>query len=275
MTVASTTTSNAALIIAIIAAAISLLAAGWNALSFYLQGSRVRVEMKIGQVDSAGTFYQEPIREPGRTPASWRGSTRSDPFRADVTILTVRNRGRIPITISGVQLDFAHGPTERGRRAFTGIFLVPGELKLPRRLEAGDACMFIQAWRPMIGHLRNDVKVLRMRGQAMLGSGKIVWSRRPLIRRRWWLLPERWRVPTDPPDVRERIFTEFLVHTDQSGESPLREAGSIATMAYFTLKRGHTRDELVERLDHPRGSLVFTLYEIDRLFHEAEDHPVQ
>lgn len=168
----------ASLTVALLALGLSLGSLGWQTVTFFLSGSRLRCELLMGAVNPlTRTYMTQPV-------ASWEGLTqdmRRQGFSEERVFIVARNKGRSPVSVDAFRIvsntaqKFGHTTTEAW------------EEKLPKRLEAEasamwslpadlvtDAVALIQA----AAHIARTAPkgVLEVRAEVESGSGKTVTS---------------------------------------------------------------------------------------------------
>ncbi|SDJ52783.1 hypothetical protein SAMN05192558_109150 [Actinokineospora alba] len=97
-----TATSNAALVVAIVSATITLFGIVWQVFLYRLSGARVAVSIRPAVLYSDGTTMRGPA---GRWDTKPPFSITTPKWFVDLVQITVINVGRQPITISNVALD--------------------------------------------------------------------------------------------------------------------------------------------------------------------------
>lgn len=117
------------LIVAIVALAVSSFSFAWQLAQYALTGARVRLEMVVGASDGQTVVHQSAGKA-----FDWNRMA-AQGFTAPVVGMTIRNRGRLPISITSWAFPFETGPSV----GLIGLGrLNPGKT-LPHRLDAGAA----------------------------------------------------------------------------------------------------------------------------------------
>jgi hypothetical protein len=225
----------ASLTVALLAFALSVASLTWQAVTFFLSGSRLSCELRMG---AAHPLTRKWMTQPA---TGWDGLTPqmvSQGFTEErVVFIVVRNKGRAPASVDALHLVSNTGQT------FGQTGTEPWEEKLPARLEPeasgmwsfsadllSDAVALIQS-APEIAS-RASGGVLEMRVEVEAGSGKKVQSKQflkyPCARKRappegsrgalgWWR-SGRW-LPNPCRRCRSRVAVD------------LADAGQVATEA--------------------------------------------
>jgi hypothetical protein len=165
----SSGTDPATLILASLGVGLALLALAWQALSFILTGSRVRVAVRPG-LRGIGAVVTVPHDAAALALAHLRSQGFTDPIFA----VEVTNRGRGETSVTSVDLVF-----DDGGSVGAGVLDPP----LPFRLIGDssqtwyfDVQMAVAYAKAMEG-VKPTGKPAVLRGRAMLGSGKVIKSK--------------------------------------------------------------------------------------------------
>ena len=114
---------------AIVALSISIASVVWQMATFALTGPRVKVELLVGAFDGSTAVHQVAGRF-----LDW-DRWASQGYTTPIVGVTVRNRGRMPVSVTGWSFSLESGPTV----APIGLGpLNPGKT-LPHRLEGGSS----------------------------------------------------------------------------------------------------------------------------------------
>ena len=168
------TADLATTILAIVGVFLSLVALGWQAVSFWLSGSRVSVEIRAGATDGV-----RAITMAGQPTESQTASLYKQGLTQKVLAVEVINSGRAPTSVMSVDVLYPNGAV------LTGSYLL-GSPQLPCRMEAEsertwyvDADLAARTARAF----EEDRKTGRpwaVRGQAKLGGKKTVASKKDI-----------------------------------------------------------------------------------------------
>jgi hypothetical protein len=169
----------ATLTVALLAFALSVASLTWQAVTFFLSGSRLSCELRMGAVNPlTRKWMTQPVE-------SWEGVTShmvSQGFTQERVFVIARNKGRAPASVDAFHLVSNTGQSfgQTGTEAW--------EDKLPMRLEPqasamwsfpgdllSDAIELIQS-APEIAN-RAPGGILEMRAEVETGSGKKVRSK--------------------------------------------------------------------------------------------------
>jgi hypothetical protein len=103
-----TTLDIVTLVVAIVGLALAALSLGWQAATFVLSGSRVRVTLRRGAVRRG---FGETVRVSFPEHATEREVlvARKQGFTEDVAVAEVRNRGRLAISVEDVSIKTDDG----------------------------------------------------------------------------------------------------------------------------------------------------------------------
>jgi hypothetical protein len=162
------------LVVAIAGLGLAVASLIWQAATFVLSGSRVKIQLKRGFLGSPqGVGPVSRVTAPLDATADHAATMAAQGFHQELLVVDVRNVGRLPVDITSVDGYLSSG----------WGFSEPGlyNEQLPYRLEPGSK----QAWHVPIEYFR---KALVMRGIASeeafmvvgLGTGKAVRTRQRL-----------------------------------------------------------------------------------------------
>lgn len=217
----------------------------WGVHSWLRGGSVVRVELKLGKLDPDGNLAGAASKwwSKGETPESILG-IKVNSMHVDVAIVTVRNRGRTPSTVTNPGLYFTPDPVHYG-----GALLEPGEVSSRVRIEAHDSRQFVFPIEVMAKHARNQVRQsrtifglrsLKARAQVTTGTGRV---RRSSWKSAWKVGPEGASLGGGTPTVEAQLFTRYL----DKGADARDLVGDIRLVMHL-LKEGKEPVEIAQEL---------------------------
>lgn len=160
-----TTLDIVTLIVAIVGIVLAGASLAWQAASFVLSGSRVRVNLRRGALRRGGPGGLARLAGPLNPSESDYEMMREQGFTDDVFIVEVRNVGRMAVSVESVSLD-----TEGGWG-----FAHPGDPEnpaLPHRLEPGSKESWHVAIAPLQALVDRDKKARKVWMTVELGTGK-------------------------------------------------------------------------------------------------------
>jgi hypothetical protein len=156
--------------IAVGALLLALVALAWHAAVFLLSGPRVGVAMKIGFLSTAGTVVSWA---PGKGSDENIPELRKHGFDYPVVTAELRNKGRMPVSVTRVEVVYSNGI------ALTGLEPVVGE-GLPFRLEAHSEFTYVLPGEEVARGVQATVGIGgsdRVRLRVSLGNGKTLRTR--------------------------------------------------------------------------------------------------
>ena len=118
----------------LVLAAVSL---GWQALTFQLSGSRVRVQMRVGTSNHGGVAEWT---DPGFPDLQWFPRLAQQGFGEPLLIATIRNVGRMTVTVESC--------VWHSEDVSLSLLQIPPSQPLPHRLEPHDKCTPTVTCRP-------------------------------------------------------------------------------------------------------------------------------
>jgi hypothetical protein len=152
------------LAVAVVGAVLGAASLAWQAATFALSGSRVRVRMHRGAISSDGS---RRISAPLEVSDDTWAAMQAQGFTRDVLIVEARNVGRMPVSVertaiaadSGFGFEWAGDPTNPA---------------LPHRLEPGAKASWHTPLEAMWGVARVTGRVHRVWMTVELGNGKVL-----------------------------------------------------------------------------------------------------
>lgn len=158
--------------LAILGVGLAALSLGWQAATFYLSGSRVRVTMHRGALRRE---FGATTRMTGPVTASDRDieRMREQGFDHDVVVAIVRNRGRLAVSVDGVTA------TSRDGWGFARL-ADPENPSLPFRLEPGAKETWHVDLEPLQMLADGDNESREVFMLVELGTGKVARSKESL-----------------------------------------------------------------------------------------------
>lgn len=153
------------LIVAILGIVLAGASLAWQAASFMLAGSRVRVKLRRGALRRGASGGLARLAGPLDPSESDYEMMRQQGFTDDVLIAEVRNVGRMAVSVESVSLDAEDG----------WGFAHPGDPEnpaLPHRLEAGSRQSWHVAIPPLQKVVDRDKKARKAWMTVELGTGK-------------------------------------------------------------------------------------------------------
>jgi hypothetical protein len=172
------TSGSATTILAALGVSLALVSLGWQAVSFWRSGSRVRVEIGAGATDGVRV-----ISIPGSPTQSQADIMRSHGLTQPVLEVSVRNSGHAATSVMSVDLRFPNGSV------MTGSYL-PGSPELPSRIEGGsertwliDADLAVRTARAF------EENTVTGRSWAVRGQAKVDGKKKPVVSKNDILVP--------------------------------------------------------------------------------------
>ena len=219
----------------------------WAMHSWLRGGSVVRVELELGKLDPDGKLVRAVSKKWRRgVPVLEISDTLINPMHVDIAVVTVRNLGRTPSTITKPGLLFGQG---RHAVHYGGVLLAPGELSNRVRVEAHDSQEFVfpiagmaMDARQGVGQGRRGVepRTIKARAQVTTGTGKV---RRSSRRTGWNVEPEGRGVGGGTLTIEAQLFNEHL----GQGVDPKELAGEIELVMRL-LRNGKSPAEVLSGL---------------------------
>lgn len=166
----------ASLVFSAVALALSGAAFGWQMLSWFLTGGRVKVALRVGVVDRLSQRYFTLPLGPDAITGVRRAAEENGIDGPVAYFVTVRNVGRTAVTVQ----DLAFRATTNERYGSLG----GGDWgdKLPKRLETGESAtcvydaQFLQDMAALQCH-NHKIDMAPMWAEAELGTGKVARSK--------------------------------------------------------------------------------------------------
>lgn len=147
--------------LSVVAIVLSALSLGWQAATYVLTGGRVHVELRVGAVDPSGTgMVHGPVSS--ATP-DWAEHQARQGYTRPVVGVLVRNRGRLPVTVTEWTLVGSHELNFRP----IGLSIGP---ELPYRLDLGASELWVTDLGSVLG-------LGSFRGRVSLGDGRTYTTR--------------------------------------------------------------------------------------------------
>jgi hypothetical protein len=168
-----TTLDIVTLVTAIIAVALAAASLAWQAATFVLSGSRVRVTLRRGAIRRQPGEVSR-VSFPVNPTASAIQTAVAQGFTQEVAVAEVRNRGRLAVSVEKASLESEDG---------WGYALLqdPENPPLPHRLEPGA----LQTWHVELKPLRmvvdGDGKARRVGMVIELGTGKVIRTKKAIV----------------------------------------------------------------------------------------------
>jgi hypothetical protein len=160
------------LAIAVLSLILSALSLGWQAAIFFLEGGRVKASFRPGFSNAFAVMTVPPDKF---TDSDTIAAMKGQGYAAPVVTVTVRNVGRLPVTIASWSVHAVPGGT-----AFQPMGQSVGP-SFPHRLEAGESQLWALEFRAVYALLQATAEVLkhpdnRMRARATveLADGRTV-----------------------------------------------------------------------------------------------------
>jgi hypothetical protein len=129
------------LVVAIFGLGLALLSLGWQAATFALSGSRVKVTIQRGYI-GGGNMLVGPAK--AFTAAIQAQLAAQGLATSEILAVEVRNVGRMPVNVEKIDLVFDHGIS------LVPPHGIPGSPALPFRLEHGSSNTCLQMPRPPV-----------------------------------------------------------------------------------------------------------------------------
>jgi hypothetical protein len=120
----------ATFVIAVLALVLAALGLGWQVLTHFLTGGRVKAELLVGATNGAATGMVTAPATQDRVTQDWVRELAEQGYVRPVFAVRVRNIGRLPVTVAGWSITTSRGIS------FTPLGESIGP-QLPHRLEAG------------------------------------------------------------------------------------------------------------------------------------------
>ncbi|MCZ2813121.1 hypothetical protein O2W15_16945 [Modestobacter sp. VKM Ac-2979] len=169
----------ATFVLALLAFLMSGTALAWQAVTFFLSGSRLECELLMG---AANPFTRQYMTQPA---GKWEGLTQGitgQGFSQERVFIVARNKGRLPMSVDGYRLVTNTG------QSFGQTTTEPWEDKVPKRLEPGESAMWSFPADLMTDgvaliesqpHIAKTAKggVIEVRGEVESGTGKKAQSK--------------------------------------------------------------------------------------------------
>lgn len=166
--------------IAIAALTVSLMLAAWETIKFKREGAWVRVTLRPGTYDGT-SLRTMTYRVPEDSPKFGDPGAR---FDIEVAVVEVENRGRTPVTVRSVTLEFGRRSWRRPWRpvrqslGFKPLPFEGAEEKTRVRIEAFDSATFIFDACHALPVIKKRSARARVRAAADVAGGKAVLSPR-------------------------------------------------------------------------------------------------
>jgi len=166
----------ASFVFSAVALALSCAALGWQMLSWFLAGGRVKVGIRVGVIDPTSTRNFNLPLHPDVVEEAKRAAAQNGLSGVVAYFVTVRNIGRTALTIQDV--GFRAPTNERYGMLEGGDW---GD-KLPKRLETGESavCVYDAAFLQNMAALqcmKHQLDLAPMRAEVELGTGKMAYSK--------------------------------------------------------------------------------------------------
>jgi hypothetical protein len=244
------------LCISVAALVVSILVFSWQVASWWLSGSRLKVELILGYLGADGSSVRYPTGRPTRKAPAWSKNFRRHTSDLGIEFAEVRvtNIGRTPVSVEEISFDLGRCSWRSLRRngITPTLFYDPREaigsdddprdLKSSYRLEpSANVTIAFNLW-PVMAHHEFGTKAGKVR---VRGSARAVGRRATRSKRRYkWKLPKNsiTRFEDHPPSAELLVYRELWNHAymDSVGEVPLVEHEEIIRR----LKRSDTWPEI-------------------------------
>jgi hypothetical protein len=156
--------------VAIFGVSLAALSLSWQAATFFLSGSRIRVRIRHGAVRGDQTRVSFPINASESDVAYLR----KQGYTKDVAVAEVRNRGRLAISVESVSIK------THDKYGFA-VLEDPENPALPFRLEPGA----MQTWHvpiePVQALANMDGRPRRIGMVVEFGSGKVIETKKSIV----------------------------------------------------------------------------------------------
>ena len=129
--------------IAVLALVTATLALGWQVLTHFLTGGRIKAEMLVGALHASGDNMVTAEATQERASGKWLPELAGQGYVTPIFGVRVRNIGRLPVTVESWGLK-----TSPGSIGVTPVGLSSGSA-LPHRLEAGTSETWVMEAAPV------------------------------------------------------------------------------------------------------------------------------